>query len=435
MKNKLTILLFLMAVSIGGWSQNTIDLPKYDFIRYDSNILRFDTNSAQMKRFFKKFQHVVNEKQGNINIVHIGGSHVQAGTLTNRIRTNILTAYPQKVGDRGLLFPYSAAAKCNNPADYKVHCFEKVELTRCVYKEPQHNMGLCGIAITAKDTTTTLQVLLNEPRFDYHTSQVILFGESPESVIPRFNIQGREVYPSYIDPLTHRYVFNLSSTTDSIDIVLPCQKNQSFTLTGIFMGNKNNGITYHSIGVNGASVPDYLKCSYLTNDIKLLKPDLVVFGIGINDAAGPNFDSAQFRQNYLQLIDSITSVAPNCAFVFITNNDSYKRVKKHTYAVNQNGPKARDVFYRLAEDTHGAVWDQFEIMGGLKSMEKWRINKLAQADKVHFTRAGYELVGDLFTNALFQALDNYMAMNPIADNNKNKKDANKTDERYRYISY
>ena len=39
-------------------------------------------------------------------------------------------------------------------------------------------------------------------------------------------------------------------------------------------------------------------------------------------------------------------------------------------------------------------------MGGLKSMEKWQKAGLAQKDKVHFTRAGYRLMGDLLFEAL-----------------------------------
>ena len=39
----------------------------------------------------------------------------------------------------------------------------------------------------------------------------------------------------------------------------------------------NSGIKYHSIGVNGASVPSYLRCDYLMDQLKLVKPDLVIF--------------------------------------------------------------------------------------------------------------------------------------------------------------
>lgn len=37
-------------------------------------------------------------------------------------------------------------------------------------------------------------------------------------------------------------------------------------------------------------------------------------------------------------------------------------------------------------------------------MQKWQNAKLAQADKVHFTRAGYQLMGDLFYEALNREL-------------------------------
>lgn len=424
MKNKLFIYLLFSVITITAVGQELIELPKYSFIKYDTNILHYDTNSPQMQQFFKKWHHVTTTGQGTINIVHIGGSHVQAGTMTHRIRCNILNQYPNLVGARGMLFPYSAAARCNNPADYKVHCPEKVQLTRNVYKEPEYNMGLCGIAITAKDSMTTIQILMNEPRFDFATSQIVLLGDSPNNeVMPYLNINNEEIYPNYVDMVGHRYVFNLNSTTDSFDIKIPCDSAQTFTLRGVYLNNHKPGFTYHSIGVNGAAVPDYFKCPYFCNDLRLTRPDLVVFGIGINDAHGPHFDSIEFKQNYLQLIDSIKAVNPNCALIFITNNDCYRRLRRRTYTVNNNGPLVRDVFYRLAAETGGAVWDQFQVMGGLRSMERWRINKLARYDRVHFTHKGYELIGDLFTNALFQAYIDY------------QKKLDSTDERYPYISY
>ena len=233
-------------------------------------------------------------------------------------------------------------------------------------------------------------------------------GYSPEGVVPLLRIDDREVYPSYTDEATRRFVFNLHTEVDSFTVILPCDSTQTFTLTGIYLGNRKPGLTFHSIGVNGAAVPDYLdKCPRFTADLRLLRPDMVIFGLGINDAAGNEFDTVQFRANYLRLCDSIRSVSPNCAFVFITNNDSFKRVKKGRYAVNANGALAREVFYRVAKETGGAVWDQFEIMGGLHSMDKWRIDKLAQNDRVHFTREGYTLLGNLFSEALRKELDRW----------------------------
>ena len=365
------------------------------------NALKFDTASTKMNAFFDKWHSLQSSGRGRISIMHIGGSHVQAGTLSHTIRKNLIAQ--GGVSDRGLIFPYSAAAKCNNPADYRISCKEKMQLTRNVYKEPQKELGLCGIAVTAADTHSVIRVWNNDSSVDWHTDRIILLGYSPEGVVPLLQIDDREVWPSYVDNDSRRFVFNLHSEVDSFAVVLPCDSTHTFTLTGIYLGNKKPGVSFSSIGVNGAAVPDYLKCPYLANDLKLLRPDLVIFGIGINDAAAKDFDTAAFRQNYLALCDSIRKVSPDCAFIFITNNDSFKRIKKGRYQVNRNGLLAREVFYRLAHDTDGAVWDQFEIMGALGSMDKWRLDKLAQYDRVHFTRAGYELLGSLFSQAFFDA--------------------------------
>ncbi len=381
--------------------------PEYKFINYSANVLHFDSASPSINRLFDRWEQIQQTRQGNLSIMHIGSSHVQAGSLTNTVRCSILADNPTLVGPRGMLFPYSAAARCNNPADYRVHCPQKMILTRNVYKEHTYPLGLCGIAVTAADTVTEIAIQLNEPRVDYATNRIVLLGNSNNGVVPRLRVGARELYPSYIDNNTDRYFFNLSQPIDTFCIVLPCREGDLFTVSGILLDNRQPGFTYHSIGVNGAALDDYLRCENFVRDLRLLHPDLVVFGIGINDAASPTFDTAIFRQSYLQLVDSIRSVNPDCAFIFITNNDSFRKVSRRRYKVNPNGALAREVFYRLAKDTDGAVWDQFEVMGGLNSMEKWYKAGLAQKDRVHFTTAGYQLVGSLFYQAFNDALKNH----------------------------
>ena len=408
MKTRLScVMLMLLCVTVMA-QVPTVVLPKYKFINYKANTLHYDAGSPSMSRFFGKWQRMVESGQGNISIVHIGGSHVQAGSLTNTVRCNILTTYPDLVGPRGMLFPYSAAARCNNPSDYRVRCPQKMILTRNVHKEHTYPLGICGIAVTAANTLSEILIQMNEPRVSYSSSRVILLGHSEQGVVPRLRVDGREYYPSYIDNRTDRYLFNLNTAVDSFTVVLPCREGQQFTVSGVYLDNNRPGFIYNSIGVNGASVPDYLRCQNLVRDLRLMHPDVVIFGIGINDAVPANFDTAAFRQNYLQLVDSVRAVNPDCAFIFITNNDSFRKETRRRYSVNTNGKLAREVFYRLARDVDGAVWDQFEVMGGLRSMDSWRQAGLAQNDRVHFTTAGYQLVGDLFSNALFEAYNKFI---------------------------
>lgn len=403
----LPLLLCISLLSLCPLTAQTQDESRYDFIHYDANVLHYDSASPTMTALFERWQRLAATGSGNLNIVHIGGSHVQAGVLSNTLRCNLLAAQPNLVASRGMLFPYSAAARCNNPPDYRIHCREKMILTRCVAKEHEYPLGLCGIAVTASDTLTEVQVVMNEPRVDYATSRVVVLGHSDQGVVPLLHVDDRDIYPSYVDLRTDRFVFNLSTAVDSFAVMLPCESGQQFTLSGLYLGNRKPGITLSSIGVNGAAVPDYLRCTHFVRDLRILHPDVVIFGIGINDAVPVNFDTAAFRSNYLALVDSIRAANPDCAFIFVTNNDSFRKTGRRKYTVNSNGQLAREVFYRLARDVDGAVWDQFEIMGGLKSMDQWRLAKLGRPDRVHFTSAGYQLLGNLLSEALLKALAEY----------------------------
>lgn len=427
----LTLILFVLLSSCSHAQQGRVGCPydvvdsllyvpvdhSYSFINYEANHLIFFGDSTQMRRLSAKWHRILATGEGNLVIMQIGASHVQGGSFPHQIRRNILLSARRSLqgsavegsfpfASRGLLFPYSAAVKCNNPFDYKVSRSYPLALTRNVYKEPLEQLGLSGIAVTASDSMAEIGVMMNDADLDFATTRITLLGESRGGVIPQLRVGYSDsiLFPDSINLPARRYYYRFDRSVDSFSVVLPCDSGQAFALTGVLLENDLPGITYHSIGVNGASVSDYLtKCPYLTTDLQLAKPDLVIFGIGINDAAGPNYDSAIFRQRYLQLVDSIRSVNPKCAFIFITNNDSYRRVKR-SYSVNNNGPLVREAFMRIAKESGGMVWDQFDIMGGLNSMKTWTVNNLGQKDRVHFTRTGYQLLGDLFSNALFEAL-------------------------------
>lgn len=425
----------------------------YPFIQYDQNHLILNGDSTAFRKFAEKWYHLLATGEGHINIVQLGASHVQGGSFPHRIRRNLLLPLDSYVAARGLIFPYSAALKCNNPFDYRVSRSRPLTLTRSVFKTPAETLGLTGIAVTAENEPADIGIALNEPKIDFATSRIILLGYARGNVVPKIRYYDADkksvtLEPNATDTLLRRYTFELGQAVDSFHIVLPCREGQAFVLTGVYLDNDKPGISYHSIGVNGASLIEYTrKCPYMTRDLQLLQPDLVIFGIGINDAAGSTFDTVVFRKRYQQLVDSIHSVNPDCAFIFVTNNDSFRRVKK-SYEVNTNALLAREVFMRLSRLTGGAVWDQFTVMGGLKSMDTWQQNDLAQRDRIHFTRKGYELIGDLLSNALFETLMNlrpeqYRGSDIRKEHHKKTTDPQrksttpqeKKDERFDYISY
>ena len=78
-----------------------------------------------------------------------------------------------------------------------------------------------------------------------------------------------------------------------------------FELFGLRFLNQSNGICYHSIGVNGASVPSYLRCENLSDDLSMVSPDLIIFSVGINDAYEPSFSKEVFKSNYDSIIQLV----------------------------------------------------------------------------------------------------------------------------------
>ena len=393
-------------------------VPNYEFAHFERNQILYPGDSAAMERFFQKMDSVVFLGEGNVSIMHIGGSHVQAGVFTQQFRDNLLSISPDLIGGQYFVFPFSAGGT-NNPTHFIVRSTGAWTYCRnAVRRETDKRMGLAGAAITTTDSLATVSIMTREksptqypPRFDFNKVTLIGYSET-ENVVPVVGYDGTILQGQY-DEWQSTYTFSLPDFTDSICILFDSVPGE-FTLTGVLLENNMPGISVHGVGVNGASVPSYLRCDDFERDLELIRPDLIIFGIGINDASENSFEKQAFKKNYDKLIQIIKRVNPDCALLFMTNNDSYKRAKgkkKNRYEVNTNGLIVEEAFMEMGKKYNAAVWDQFDIMGGLKSMQDWENAGLAKKDKVHFTKEGYQLLGDLLYNALITKYIEHIQLN------------------------
>ena len=408
---KILIVIGLLLASLPTFAQIQSLLKPVDdleFANFDRNQLLYPGDSLAMERFFSKMDSTIFLGQGNVSIMHIGGSHVQAGVFTQQFRNDLLSIAPDLIGGQYFVFPF-AAGGTNNPSHYRVNYTGGWAYCRnAVRKDTDKRMGLAGSAITTNDANASVSIVSRErrftatsPKFEFNKVTLIGYSET-ENVTPVLGYKGTTLKGIH-DDNQDTYTFQLPALTDSINIFFEAMPGE-FTLTGVLLENGMPGISVHGVGVNGAAVPSYLRCDDFERDLNLIRPDLVIFGIGINDAAGTDFDVENFKRNYDGLIRIIKRVNPDCALLFVTNNDSYKyvrvRKKRGHYEVNTNGFLVEKAFLELGKKHNAAVWDQFDVMGGLYSMRNWENAGLAQKDKVHFTNDGYKLIGDLLYNAL-----------------------------------
>lgn len=78
-------------------------VPDLNFARLDRNTIVLPADTTALEPFFLKLDTLLSDGRRSLNIVHVGGSHVQAGVLTSRLRENISTMGTDIAGSPGLV--------------------------------------------------------------------------------------------------------------------------------------------------------------------------------------------------------------------------------------------------------------------------------------------------------------------------------------------
>ena len=371
---------------------------KYPFVRAEKSTLQDPAGtSPDYFLFLRKLDTLLNTGRGDVKVLHMGGSHVQAGTFSDRLRKRFLSLRYGIDGGRGLVFPFSAALT-NTPGSYLSSWQGSWESGTCL-KPKELDLGACGIAVKAQDTTARviIDLVLKEPQLlqqHYAFNKVDVLGAG--SMEPILILHGRDTVRGIRGKeLCH---FDLPYYTDWLQLAFTGKG--SYTLRGLYLDRPTEGFTLSEAGVNGAATTSWLRCNRMVEDLRRVHPDLVIFSIGINDIQGTEFNVNHFKANYRALIREIRKVNPRCAFLFTGINDSWKRGRN----VNPYIAEAERAFKDLAAEYKAVFWDWYEVMGGYGSMALWQEAGLAQSDKVHFTPQGYKLVADLLFDAI---MDDY----------------------------
>ena len=380
---------------------------QYLYIKNDSSTLEHFDSNPNLEKFYDKLDKLYFTGQGQVSILHFGGSHIQAGVWSYELRELFESISPNLEGSPGLVFPFSIA-KTNHPYYYRSKFTGEWEISKVTDKEPVDTIGLVGITARTKDSVSDIQVLfyqkanIEKRRFDkvtvFHniddTSFVINIAQDYllDTVIINHEIRGTEFY------------LRESIDTFNIEIVRIDTSENEFYFYGALLDNSLPSIKYTGVGINGAATYSYNKADLFDTHLKAINPDLVIFSIGVNDAAGKSFSKIAYIYNYKKLADKILSVNPDCAIIFTTNNDFYY----YRGGANPHYNEVYESMVSLAEDYNASVWNMFRVMGGYKSINYWRNDNIAKKDRIHFTRAGYKIVANLLFEAIMEDYEKHL---------------------------
>ena len=374
---------------------------KYPLVDFDKNYFQFySEKSPNWDILFQKIEAMVLKRNTKLNFYHIGGSHIQADIYTHDMRTSLQTTWRKLPGERGWVFPFDLA-RTNNPWNYDFKSTNSWTAYRSVVSRHKgQDFGTMGLKIVTSDSLVNIKFKYDRTEVKPGFSKIRVFhnkGYFPYD----FNWGRMETmrWKTTQDTTLGYTEFEFVEMTDSFDLLMTRNIMNAFPLEiyGFQLMNSQPGISYNSIGVNGAGLYNYLDCKRFEEQLRTLPPDFFAFSVGTNDGNVPyaDFKPAVYKANLDSMMAIVLRANPKCAILLTVPNDSYY----HRKYLNRNIAREREVIIELAKEYEVPVWDLYGLMGELGSSKKWYYAKLMKSDYVHFTAAGYHLKGELFFDA------------------------------------
>ncbi|MES2656834.1 MAG: GDSL-type esterase/lipase family protein [Bacteroidota bacterium] len=386
-KNKGIISLLLVMISTLCLKAQSI-VP---FVKDERNII---SSKEYLQPFYTKLA-LLKDSQFQINILHIGDSHLQADFLTQRMRD----LFESKAG-RGLIVP-CRVAKTNESRMYKTKTYSTWQSRRAVKTDSDLPIGIGGITIQTFDDTASIVL---EVKDNIGFNSIKIFHQNDETAFDLVvtDENGNELKQQDFkdNKLPHETVFRANQTIYSV--IIQNRKNSyaqwQSIIYGIYVCNNEAGVIYSSLGVNGAEYRHYNDAKFFAEQTQSLAPDLIILSLGTNEAANTKFEEANFYNQIQNLVNDLQNFNPNALILLTTPADSYRRKKQF----NPIMKRVSQTIVNYCKDNNIACWDLYNISGGYKSARFWKKYQLFAKDNLHYNVRGYQLQAEL----LYQAIIN-----------------------------
>jgi hypothetical protein len=411
LRNKLLPVLILLFISLGLKGQesdpDTLGTVEFPFINYEGDTL---INAQYLLPFFNKLLKLENGDTNQVSILHIGDSHIQADFITREIRKSLQLRFGN--AGRGLVFPLRVAGT-NEPADFRSATNTNWTVAKINSQNRNPEPGLSGISMLSGESGAYFDITTtNHDELDYAFNQVTLihtkdslqfdcrFTHAPDKF--GYLMSARPMEPGEI---TTSVRFQQLTNYVRIQAEQTEIGQGSIAINGVILQNSKPGVLYSSVGINGAHFSDYNGSPLFYNQIKVLKPDLVIISLGTNEGANIKVTEEEIITSVSTMLQSIRLVNPETCILIATPADDYFHKKyKNPYleAVQRSLLKSADL-------EHVTCWDMYNITGGYGSCTEWRKAGMLQKDGVHYNKQGYTLQGSLLYKALIDSYLKYAA--------------------------
>lgn len=392
MNKYLSIILLLIATTVAG---QEIDYSVYPTINLKHN--KISLNGDDWSDLQQKFA-MAARGEGNFNVVYLGDSHVQADMGGSVMRRRLAAA--SRSAGRGLVIPYRLAGT-NQPLDYSISSADSYDTSLLMRADGADDLPFTGVALRPRSEQYTLSIACSEPsrRIRVHTrsgrSVPLSVTADNESLPFEYYIDGEGVG-----------TIDLERAIGDMEIVFSSP--EPTVIGGVEMLADTAGTVVHSIGNNGATFASYVGVGGFATGLSALHADLIIIAMGTNESFG-SATAASMQSDIDTLLSDIQLHNPQAKILLVGPTECYRKIYRRSkgrrrVAGSRLNTKTTEIAraMRLYAEEHGvAYYNHYAVAGraaGLKA------NKILSHDGVHFTQTGYQLWGNLLSDALLNQL-------------------------------
>jgi lysophospholipase L1-like esterase len=125
---------------------------------------------------------------------------------------------------------------------------------------------------------------------------------------------------------------------------------------------------------------------------------LIILAYGTNELTDGDWTRESYQSLYEEIIQRLRAAAPKSSILIVGPPD------RADVDVSRRLRLLNDALREVAFGNSTGFWSASEAMGGAGSMNRWLGTGLAQADRVHLTSAGYNVLGGRFYRDLMEGM-------------------------------
>ena len=347
--------------------------------------------------------------EGQARLVFYGASHVASDLFTGYIRRELQRRY----GDAGHGFvvpvhPWRTYRHkdINIESDGKRWTTHRVR----VGDREVEKVGLAGVAMESKainsfgaiGTTEDNEFGRAADTFELYYMKQPRGGDLDVLIDGR---QARRISTRAQKPATAYATFRVPDAGHRFEVRTLSRR--PVRLFGVAVERDVPGVIVDTLGINGSRARYQLLWDedIYKEHLQRRKPDLVVLAYGTNES-GDESPLEDYERDLRAVVERMRDTVPNASCLLIGPSDRPAQVEERVFEDRERTAKIIEVQHRVALEYGCGFFDLVAFQGGSLSMIQWAANDPAYAsqDHIHYTRRGYQRLGEVLLAALLEGM-------------------------------